>query len=231
MSGNLPPVNAIIHVLESNPLFANLSARTLEALARASRLKHEQQGEIIFFHDDPPEAAYIVHSGSVDIILTSPDGRQLVINRMTPGECFGELALVTGQPRSANAVAGEDCELLIIPRKAFLDALENEAHLTRKLLETTAQRLSSSSEFESGLAFLDAQARVGRLLLDLHRQAGSEEVSISQEELANRTGMIRQTVAKTLGQFRRMGWIQTGRGRIQIVDREQLENWLEARAG
>lgn len=219
----------IPRILKSNPLFAHMSEKSFEDLACASRLKRVAEGGTIFLQSDPPEAAYIVHTGNVEITLTSLDGRQLVINEMHPGDCFGELALVTGQPRSASAIAGDDTEVLIIPRRAFLEALEAEPHLTRRLLETTALRLSSSSEVESGLAFLDAQARVARLLLELDRQANGRQITISQEELASRTGLIRQTVAKTLGQWRRWGWIQTGRGRIHVLNCAALTRWVEER--
>ncbi|HEX9013287.1 MAG TPA: Crp/Fnr family transcriptional regulator [Anaerolineaceae bacterium] len=221
--------NEIVHLLKSNPLFSGLTEKTMDALLRASRLKPVEEGGAIFLQADPPEAAYIVRSGAVEITLTSPDGRQLVINEMRQGDCFGELALVTGKRRSANALVGEAGEVLVIPRHAFLMALETEPSLALRLLKTTAQRLSNSSEFESGLAFLDAQARVARLLIELDQQAGGGPVVASQEELADRTGLIRQTVAKTLGEWRRRGWIQTGRGRIQILDRAALEHWLSER--
>ena len=85
-------------------------------------------------------------------------------------------------------------------------ALECEPGMARRLLEATAIRLCRSSEFQNSLAFLDAQARLARLLLDLDGQ--NEDlgyITISQEELAQRSGLIRQTVAKTLGQWRRKG--------------------------
>lgn len=229
MSTRNGPVSEITHVLKSNPLLDGLSEKTLDGLARASRLKPVEEGGAIFLQADPPEAAYIVHLGSVEITLTSVDGRQLVINEMRPGDCFGELALVTGKPHSASAIMRESGEVLIIPRHAFLTALENEHALALRLLKTTALRLGNSSEFESGLAFLDAQTRVARLLLDLDRQAGGGPVTISQEEIADRTGLIRQTVAKTLGQWRRAGWIQTARGKIHIIDCAALERWLSDR--
>jgi CRP/FNR family transcriptional regulator, cyclic AMP receptor protein len=223
------PAGKIAAIFKSNPLFSSLDQKALDALAHSSCLQKVAEGGVIFLQSDLPEAAYILRTGLVEITLTSSDGRQLVINEMHPGDCFGELSVVTGQPRSASAVARKACELLVIPRQAFLTVLETEPNLTRRLLETTALRLSSSSEFESGLAFLDAQARVARLLLDLHRQAGGGPLAISQEELADRTGLIRQTVAKTLGQWRRLGWIQTGRARIQVLDCAALEHWLRER--
>jgi CRP-like cAMP-binding protein len=102
--------------------------------------------------------------------------------------------------------------------------MDNEPQLTRTLLEITANRLQVSGRRESALAFLDAQARLARLLLELEEQEQDKGyVTISQDELAHRTGLIRQTVAKALGKWRRAGWLITGRGRILILDRKALE--------
>ena len=102
-----------------------------------------------------------------------------------------------------------------------------EPGLARRILDLTANRLRGSSERESALAFLDAQARLARLLLQLEEQAAEKGyVTISQEELAQRTGQTRQTVAKALGRWRRAGWLITGRGHIMLLRREafaQLE--------
>jgi CRP-like cAMP-binding protein len=82
-----------------------------------------------------------------------------------------------------------------------------------------------SGKRESALAFLDAQARLARLLLELEEQEQHKGyVTISQDELAHRTGLIRQTVAKALGKWRRAGWLITGRGHILILNRKALED-------
>jgi CRP-like cAMP-binding protein len=82
------------------------------------------------------------------------------------------------------------------------------------------------------LAFLDAHARLARVLLELDRQNEERgDITISQEELAQRSGLIRQTVAKTLGQWRRKGWLLTGRGQIVLLNREALLMWFHERAG
>ena len=122
---------------------------------------------------------------------------------------------------------GQTANCWSLPRQAFLGILEAEPALARRILELTANRLRGSSERESALAFLDAQARLARLLLQLEQQAPEKGyVTISQEELAQRTGQTRQTVAKALGRWRRAGWLITGRGHIMLLKREafaQLE--------
>ncbi len=218
----------LIGFLRSVPLFAGVNDQALSALARAGRVRQVPKGKTLFSQLDAAEAFYVVHSGCVAILLGSPDGRELVINEMRAGDCFGELALLTDQPRSTGAVAREASEVIVIPRDDFLAALEAEPKLMRHVLESTARRLRISSERESALAFLDAPARLARVLLQFDRQANADGfITISQEELAQRVGTARQTVAKTLGRWRRAGWLVTGRGKIVLLNRAALRRQAE----
>jgi CRP/FNR family transcriptional regulator, cyclic AMP receptor protein len=217
--------------LKSMPVFSGLGEASLLALARAGRMMQVEKGQFIFFKSDPSEVVYIVRSGSVSIVLESPDGREMVINEMHAGDFFGEVGVLTNQPRSTSAIARTEGQLLALPRQAFLALLEAEPAVARRILEMTANRLRNSSERESALAFLDAQARLARLLLQLEQQATEKGyVTISQEELAQRTGQTRQTVAKALGRWRRAGWLITGRGHIMLLKREALvqleQEWI-----
>jgi len=217
--------------LRSVPFFADLGEPSILALVRAGKFMRVEKGQFVFFQSDPSEKVYIVRSGLVCIVLEGPDGREMVINEMHPGDFFGEVGVLTRQSRSTSAIARSESELLVLPRPAFLNILEAEPALARRILEMTANRLRGSSERESALAFLDAQARLARLLLQLEQQAPEKGyVTISQEELAQRAGQTRQTVAKALGRWRRAGWLITGRGHIMLLKREafmQLEQeWL-----
>lgn len=221
----------IIDFLEQIPLFADLSPAFIKKLSVLSNFVHLEKGQFLFLQSDPSDNFYIVHSGLVSIHLESPDGREMVINEIQPGDFFGELGIITEGLRSASAFSRTDVNLLSFSRKTFLQILEEEPILARRILSITAERLRSSSERESALAFLDAQARLARLLLQLDKQALQKGyVTISQEEIAQRTGMTRQTVAKTLGRWRRSGWLITGRGHILLLNRSELNRmereWL-----
>lgn len=215
----------LLDFLPSVSIFSDLDNRELNMLATVSHIKRVSKGQVIFFQGDRGDAAYIVHKGTIAILLTTADGRELVINEMRDGECFGELALILDEPRSAGAVAREASQVVWIPREEFLSLIEAEPKLMRHLLNTIANRLVNSGERESALAFLNAPARTAHFLL---QRAAEEEgqddlVSLSQEELAQHIGVTRQTVAKILGEWRRDGWIITGRGRIMLVDLQALE--------
>jgi CRP-like cAMP-binding protein len=214
-----------LKLLKSVDAFSTLSGSSLLLLARSSRFENFAKGEIIFFQSDPSESAYLVSKGKISIVLNSPDGREMVINEMRSGDLFGELGILTNKSRSTSAIAHSNCELLVFPRRIFLEIVDTEPQLARTLLELTANRLQVSGKRESALAFLDAQARLAGLLLELEEQEQDKGyVTISQEELAQRTGLIRQTVAKALGKWRRAGWLITGRGRILILNRKALES-------
>jgi len=221
-SESLP--DELTRFLRSMLLFTDLNDKAVAELSRACHRKKYPKGNCLFMQGDPAEAAYIVRSGSIAIVLISPDGRELLINEMRSGDCFGEVGVLTGLPRSTGAVARLNSEVLVIPGAAFIAAIDSEPDLARRILKTTAERLRSSSERESAMVFLDAEARLGRVLLQLDQQYSEEGyVTISQAELAQRTGMTRQTVAKALGKWRRAGWLITGRGRIVVLDHSKLD--------
>ena len=225
MTTRSAPAAEILKFLGSVRSFSKLSESSLLLLARSGRFEHLAKGEILFFQSDPSESAYIVRNGKISIVLINSDGREMVINEMQTGDMFGELGLLTKKPRSTSAVARSNCELFVVPRQVFLRMVEDEPSLVRLILEMTADRLQMSGKRESALAFLDAQARLARLLLELEEQEQHKGyVTISQDELAHRTGLIRQTVAKALGKWRRAGWLITGRGRILILNRKALED-------
>ena len=214
----------IVGFLADIPLLAKLSEESLKALAGECRFRRLDKGEIVFFQSDESDAAYIVRHGNISIILNSPDGREMVINEMHAGDLFGELGILTKKVRSTSAIAHSKSEVLVIPSRVFTRIIESEPQFAFRMLEITAERLQTSGKRESALAFLDAQARLARLLLELEEQEKDKGyVTISQEELAHHTGLIRQTVAKVLGKWRRAGWLITGRGRILILNRKALE--------
>jgi CRP-like cAMP-binding protein len=214
----------IIEYLSNLPLFKGVSAAGVVELARSARIKRVRKGNFLFLTYDPPHHVYLLKKGAVAIQVENLEGRELVINQMNPGDCFGELGVLTGEPHSASAEVIGDSEIVVIPRLDFLSALQQEPSLAMNLLELTARRLQASSRREEALAFHDAQQRLADLLLALDKQFASEGfISMSQEELAQRVGLTRQTTAEILGRWRRKGWLLTGRGNIVLLNRSELQ--------
>jgi CRP-like cAMP-binding protein len=135
-------VSGILGFLAGIPLFSKLSESCSFLLSRESRFKYVEKGDILFFQSDPSESAYIVRTGTISIILNSPDGREMVINEMHCGDLFGEVAAVTGMQRTANVITEEDCKFLIIPAKVMKRLARNYSGLNVMLHTTIGERLS-----------------------------------------------------------------------------------------
>jgi CRP/FNR family cyclic AMP-dependent transcriptional regulator len=222
------PESRLVQFLAEIPLFAMLDEDQLGEIAKASRNRTLPKGSVIFFQDDPADRFYVVRSGSVAILLASSDGSELILGEIRPGDFFGDLALVTGEPRSATAMTMLKSELIVMPGRLFLELLDNHPDMTRLLLTLTFERLYTSTQRESALAFLDAPARLAKTLLELEKySAPAGYITISQADLARRIGSTRQTVAKVLGRWRRAGWLLTGRGRIVLLDYPALHGVVE----
>ncbi len=209
--------------LQQTPPWARAEPAVLRLLARGSLFVRVAALAPVFLQGDVPRDVYVVRSGAIVLALQSVDGRLLALDELRPGACFGELGVLTGRVRSACAQARVDSELLAIEARAFAAAIKADAALMHGLLVLTAERLHDTAEREVALAFMDADARVARLLLHLDRlyeQVGY--ITISQAELGQWTGLSRQTVAGILGRWRRRGWLTTGRGRIVLFDYQRL---------
>lgn len=220
-----------IEILRTIALLSGLQESSLTLLARGSKVKNIPKGHYLFHQHDPADALYILQSGAMAVVLTSSDGREMIIDKLLPGECFGEVALLASGTRTAGMLAQSDCRVLVIDPKIFLDVLDREPLLARRMLILATQRLFKSQKRESALAFLSAPARVARILLEMDEadRLGPDKgyVTLSQDELAARTGLTRQTVTGILGRWRNSNLILTGRGRIMLLDRAELLNIQE----
>jgi CRP/FNR family cyclic AMP-dependent transcriptional regulator len=216
-------------------LFAGLAEEHLAALAAALRRRRYPRGATVFLTGDPGEQLYLIERGRVRIGLVAPDGREVVLAVLGPGEAFGDLALLDGEPRSADAAAQEDSLLLVLPRDAFLRHLEAHPGLAIALLAEMSRRLRRNARIIQDAAFRDVPARLAAALLQLAREQGPPDgsgrevaVSVTQAELAGMIGATRESVNKWLGSFERRGFLRRQRGVIAIADTRALGQQLLA---
>jgi CRP-like cAMP-binding protein len=155
----------------------------------------------------------------------SAEGKEIVLNIMNPGDLFGEIALLDGGERSADAVAMTDCELLVLNRRDFMPILEHRADICMMLLRILCQRLRQTSEQVEDVLFRHLESRVAKALVllaesaTLHGVPGSPvELHVSQRELGAIAGGSRESVNKILQSWHKVGWIELGKGTILIRD-------------
>ena len=210
-------------LLQHSPLFRGLPATVLERIAKAAGQRSFRSSEVVFSQGDPGDALYAVVTGRVRISTGAPDGREIFLNIMEPGDTFGEIALLDGGARTATATAIAHSELVSIRREHFRALLEQEPKVAFELLRLCGQRLRWTSGLLEDTALLDAPARLAKRLLilaELHGKRSKDGVTLrlSQEELANFLGITRQAVNQQLQAWKGQGWVGLARGVIVVRD-------------
>ncbi len=184
---------------------------------------------MLFAEGDQSTSVFACTSGRINLFVTSPSGREVMLGTKTPVEGFGELSAISGSPRTATARATEAATVAVMPGDEFLHELEAEASLAIAVLRELAGQLAVSNLRLSSRSVESAEGRVAQLLVDLgskfrrHGRGGSTELPITQDEVAAWVGSTREAAARSLASLRKAGCIKTGRGRITIVDNGALE--------
>lgn len=214
------------NALRAHPLFQDLEAAALEQLAGSAKRRAVKKGTTIFAKGDPGGSLFFVVHGTVKIGVTSVDGRGAVFNFINANEFFGEIALLDGLERTADASANTDCELLIIDRRDFIPFLQQHPPLATKLLELLCARIRWISDHVEQVIFPELSVRLAKALLRLaERQtsSASPKLLITQQELSEMVGMSRESINKQLHEWVNQKLIQVQRGAIVLIDRESLQ--------
>jgi len=208
-------------LLARMPLFQSLPHERILALAEHSRGKRLPKGEMLFQKGDPGNALFGVRRGQIRIETGATDGSRLTLNFMGPGDLFGEVAVLDGQNRTADATAGEPTELFVLRREDFLGHLEREPKVAIKIIQLLCQRIRWQSERMEESMLQPLPVRLARRLCALAADFGSE-VHISQEQLGIFVGAARESVNRQLQAWRKDGILDLQRGRILLQNLTRL---------
>jgi len=220
-------------IFERHFLFGKLSASEIDSLISYARVERYPTGREIFAKGSPGQSLMAVLQGSVKISSLSNDGKEIVFAIYNAGEIFGEIAVLDGEERSADATALTDCELLVVNRRDFLHILEDRADLCMILLRILCRRLRQTSEQVEDVMFRHLESRVAKALLHLAESVGlhgvqgpSVELHVSQRELGNMAGGSRESVNKILQNWHRQGLIDLGKASVLIRDIDGLRRLI-----
>lgn len=185
-------------------------------------------GEVIFRIGSPGDIMMAVVTGTVRIVATSPQGKEIVLGDLKAGEVFGEIALLDGGERSADAVALTKCELLALERRDLMAALQRNPEACLRLLEVVCKRLRETDERITEIAFFELPVRLAKVLLrtaaapGAAARAANPKVALSQRELGNMIGGTRESVNRCLRDWQRRGIIRLAKGWIILEDTAAL---------
>jgi len=220
-----------VALIAKHPLFGALQAAQLQRLVAYAKRRNVKAGRVLFNKGDPGNALFAIRAGTIKIMAPSSDGREAVFNILTEGEVFGEIALLDGQPRTADAVAISDCDLVVIERRDFLALVETDPKIALKLIELLCARLRWSSEHFEEVVLLKLPARLARTLLRLVRaqpaKDGDIELKITQRELSQILGTTRERINRELSAWATRKWIALKRGRLVVRSPRALEKMAE----
>ena len=213
--------------LRNVSLFESLDRQELEALSEVTFTRTFSKDNVIILAEEEGDTLFILKKGQVKVSIVSEEGREVILSLLGPGSVFGELSLLDGKPRSANVVATEETDLLMLRRSDFLQLIYKTPQIATALLAELATRMRKTDRQIEGLALLDVTSRISDTLLQLATEQGAEtadgvtiESRPTHQELANMSGTTRETVSRVLKRLEGQGYINRNGRKITILREE-----------
>jgi CRP/FNR family transcriptional regulator len=219
-----------VTVLKSNPVFAGLPAKEIEALAREAREQTYRAREYIFLEGDPAGSLCIVTSGRVKIVRHSRTGKDVVLELLGPGGIFGGVAVIEKRPYPAAAQAAEPTTVLKIPAEALAAASERHPDMIKEMALMIGRRLREAHDAVKSLSVDPVEARLAATLLRLAERDGARTKAglalpfhLTRQSLADMTGTTVETTIRSVSRWLKGGLVIDEGGRLVIVDRTALD--------
>ena len=221
-----------LSVLRQHPMFRDLGSEALDQLCRYAKHTSLKRGATICSKGDPGNFLFIVISGTVKISVSSPDGRNAILNLINAGDLFGEVAVLDGQARTADAIANTNCEIFVLDRRDFLPFVRGQPELAMRLIELLCTRLRWTSDQVEQVILQDLPGRLASALLGLTEkrklEPQSQTIAITQQEISEMVGMTRESINKQLRAWAARNWVRLEHGAIVVLDAAALRELAEA---
>lgn len=221
----------LIQLLKNIALFRGLDDAALAALAAQARVQRCPQRHTIVTQGVPTDAVSIIGRGRASVSVMGRDGRTVTIRELGPGEIIGEVSLFDSGPPSATVTTLTEVDLVVLEGTSFRALLERRPQIAVALLLVLASRLRRLTTWADDLAGLSVGARLAKCLLNLLAEYGQKtgpgryriSQRISQQQLADRNGVTRESINKHLKRMEAAGILVQEAGHIVIVDLPALE--------
>ena len=210
-------------------LFKGLSDAEFKELEPYLSTSLHKKKETIFSEGDPPEWFYLVLTGKVKITKLSHDGKEIILEVISPTDIFGGVAVIKGFPYPANAVAMEDSEVLKISRKNLMRLVDRFPNLMYCMAMQMGDRMKSSHDSLKNIALERVEARIAALLLKLAGKVGIAtkdgtviDMRLTKQDVADMVGTTVETSIRTFSKFKKAGLLTDKDSKIVILDKEGL---------
>ena len=219
-------------LLTRNILFKKLALNDVDNIVALSAEIYFTNNQIIFQKGDLSDSLLAVLNGQVRISTSSMNGKEIVLNTISPGEMFGEIAFIDGRERSATATAIGDCALLSIRHDDYMPLLKSNPEIAIELLIILCKKVRDTSDRVEAVGLQPVPVSLARLLVRASKEMGKETVDglyldwkKSQQEIGYEIGTSRESINKQLNSWKKQGLLTLGGQSlsITILDIEALD--------
>lgn len=222
-----------VKALRQVPIFSDLDDDSLAALARRSRRRKFGANDALFHEGDPGLTLYVIVSGRVKIQTTTLEGIIVHLANRGPGEQFGELSIIDGKPRMADAFTAEPTDLLMLDRDDFFRCVEESPAIAIGVMSSLADRLRQAADQRESQQGLTVLGKVAEALAEMAEFRGAPgpngtiqiKDKVSQQAIAEQIGTSRESVNRAFASLRSTGIIETEGRSVQIKNMDKLRQY------
>jgi CRP-like cAMP-binding protein len=234
MPQRLPLADRVRPFLKDSTFLGGLPDEALDALMRRGHIKKYAKGDVVCRRNEPGDSLMLVLAGRLKITNVNADGREVVLNFLGAGDINGEIAVLDGGERTANAIAIEDTEAFVVYSRDLLPIITAQPQVMLEIAQILCEKLRAASAIIEDNT-LEMRARVAKGLLRLAQQLGRTskegirlDLAVSQTELGNYLSLSRANVSRQLSQLKDAKVLKFQGSQIVIIDEDGLSEIAEA---
>lgn len=219
----MPAGSAVtVEQLRALPIFESLDIERLGSIARVAVFRKVARGQTVLHAGDRTDHVYLILSGTLKVLVSDEEGREVILSMLGNGEFFGEMGVLDDNPRSASVIAVGPSELVVISKTEFKRCLAENFDVSLFIMRSLVKRLRQADRKIESLALMDVYGRVARLLLEMSERMNGQHVvarKISKQDIAKMIGASREMVSRVMKDLQVQGLIQQENGRIYLKDK------------
>jgi CRP/FNR family transcriptional regulator len=217
--------------LKKIPIFSALNDEELKEIQSYLSKENFKKKQEIFSEGDPSDWFYILINGKVKITKMSVDGREIIIELISPPDFFGGFAVLKGFPYPANAVAMEDSNVIKISRHNLLKVIDRFPNVMYDMTANLGDRIREFHDTLKNIALERVESRIAALLLKLADKTGEKKdktilinMRLTKQDIAEMVGTTVETTIRVMSKFKKSGFIDDKDGKVLIKDLDALES-------
>ncbi len=210
--------------LKTFPLFQGLPDATLSAVAQSAVMRRFPRGHAVVHAGDRTDYVYFVLTGSLKVVVSDENGREVILSILGQGELFGEMGIFGEHPRSASVVSVMPADLIMVSKNDFRHLMHDNFEVAWRMMCNLADRLRNADRKIESLALMDVYGRVARLLIEMSEEVNGQSLVVSKitkQDIAKMIGASREMVSRVMKDLSRQGLIEETDHGIILCERLQ----------